>query len=245
MMTKRTRNSAPAVGSPCIWMEAGVIDYWLCDRGFNCDTCPLDMALRGRFPDRARPAPRTPWVPESLRFHLSHLWGHPQSETKWLLGLDFHALHAFTDPPTLSLPRPGRRIAIGDTLLSMLVGSEALRWPAPTDLIVLERNENWSNDGAALRENPYDDGWALLVKLQGPLEPSDWVDADTIQAFCVTERTALKELCHEASQDDSKLGATAADGGTLTAHPDRLLPRSVYLAFLRDHWGLLPPNSGF
>ncbi len=30
----------------CVWMTAGVIRFWLCDRGFDCENCPLDRALR-------------------------------------------------------------------------------------------------------------------------------------------------------------------------------------------------------
>lgn len=31
----------------CVWMEAGVISFWLCKRAFDCEHCPLDAALRG------------------------------------------------------------------------------------------------------------------------------------------------------------------------------------------------------
>lgn len=30
---------------PCIWMEAGVIDYKTCDKDFDCEHCELDRAL--------------------------------------------------------------------------------------------------------------------------------------------------------------------------------------------------------
>jgi len=32
----------------CVWMRAGVIRFWLCDRDFDCEHCPLDAALRSR-----------------------------------------------------------------------------------------------------------------------------------------------------------------------------------------------------
>jgi hypothetical protein len=34
-------------GPACVWMRAGVIRFWLCDRNFDCEHCPLDAALRG------------------------------------------------------------------------------------------------------------------------------------------------------------------------------------------------------
>ena len=30
----------------CIWMEAGVIDYKLCNNSYNCHTCPFDRAMK-------------------------------------------------------------------------------------------------------------------------------------------------------------------------------------------------------
>lgn len=34
----------------CVWMEAGVISFWLCNREYDCEHCPLDAALRGGSP---------------------------------------------------------------------------------------------------------------------------------------------------------------------------------------------------
>jgi glycine cleavage system H protein len=31
----------------CIWMDLGVVAYKICDRDLNCDSCPLDIGLRG------------------------------------------------------------------------------------------------------------------------------------------------------------------------------------------------------
>jgi len=31
---------------PCVWVSAGVLSYRLCDRGYDCESCPLYHALR-------------------------------------------------------------------------------------------------------------------------------------------------------------------------------------------------------
>ena len=31
----------------CVWMLAGNVDYKLCDREYDCDECPFDLAIRG------------------------------------------------------------------------------------------------------------------------------------------------------------------------------------------------------
>lgn len=242
----RSRTSTPAAGSPCIWMQAGVIDYWLCDRSFNCEACPLDRALRGRFADRSQRVPRvtTPHS-SSLRFHPSHLWLNPVSETEWKLGLDHHALHAFTEPATVSLPRAGRRIAKEEQLLSLLIDGDALRWPSPVDLVVLERNDHWDDNAARLRELPDGDNWLLLVKLPHGLVASAWMAADEMEQSCHQERVTLQDLCMAASTSESAIGETAADGGLLLRPADQILPRKTYFAFLRGRWGLMPADAGF
>jgi hypothetical protein len=37
-----------ASGQQCVWMQAEVVGYKLCDREFDCDRCPFDAALHGR-----------------------------------------------------------------------------------------------------------------------------------------------------------------------------------------------------
>ena len=64
-----------AAGKYCIWMEAGMVAYKMCDREFNCDACPVDELMRQRngtasepslsslhvsVPERATPRPETP-----------------------------------------------------------------------------------------------------------------------------------------------------------------------------------------
>lgn len=39
----------------CVWMDAGVVNYKLCDRGYDCERCPLDLALHRRPSERSAP----------------------------------------------------------------------------------------------------------------------------------------------------------------------------------------------
>jgi len=43
MVVNVTMRAAPT----CVWMDAGVLTYRLCDRDFDCAHCPLNAALRG------------------------------------------------------------------------------------------------------------------------------------------------------------------------------------------------------
>lgn len=46
-----SRRIAP-IRNRCIWMEAGILSYLLCDREFDCENCPLDDAMRSHYSDR-------------------------------------------------------------------------------------------------------------------------------------------------------------------------------------------------
>ena len=44
--TESNNNPTSKKDNNCIWMEAGMVAYKLCDLDFNCDACPLDDLLR-------------------------------------------------------------------------------------------------------------------------------------------------------------------------------------------------------
>lgn len=48
----------------CIWMDAGVIAYYLCDRNFDCDRCPFDKVVRQRYGTGTEQSPEKRKSPE-------------------------------------------------------------------------------------------------------------------------------------------------------------------------------------
>jgi len=36
---------------PCLWMQAGLIDFKLCDRNYDCENCPFDAVMRNKGRD--------------------------------------------------------------------------------------------------------------------------------------------------------------------------------------------------
>jgi hypothetical protein len=45
-MRDEVREHGSRGGAECVWMQAGVVSYKLCDRRFDCERCPFDMAIR-------------------------------------------------------------------------------------------------------------------------------------------------------------------------------------------------------
>lgn len=42
----RTQRIWPQQETPCIWMQAGIISFKLCNRNLECESCPFDMIMR-------------------------------------------------------------------------------------------------------------------------------------------------------------------------------------------------------
>lgn len=64
--TAQTR-IVPSNEQPCIWMLAGVLSCWLCDRDLQCETCPLDAALSHDSQRKLRRGKRRPRVAAESR----------------------------------------------------------------------------------------------------------------------------------------------------------------------------------
>jgi hypothetical protein len=50
----------------CIWMEVGLLAYLFCDRCYDCDTCPIDAAMRSHY---AADRPVVPTAAASSKEH--------------------------------------------------------------------------------------------------------------------------------------------------------------------------------
>ena len=114
---------------PCVWMSAGVLSYRLCDREYECETCPLDQALRGGAKDAPLPggaaaAGTAPAAEDAVGRYLSslgagctlHLDRPHSAEGLWLecepggtlrVGLDDYTLRLLQPVADVVLPKVG------------------------------------------------------------------------------------------------------------------------------------------
>jgi glycine cleavage system H lipoate-binding protein len=70
--------------TPCIWVSAGLLSWYLCDRDFDCDRCPLHHALTRAA--RRLPQGTANW-PDDCRYTSGHLWVKQESERTARVGI--------------------------------------------------------------------------------------------------------------------------------------------------------------
>jgi glycine cleavage system H lipoate-binding protein len=115
---------------PCVWVAAGVISYRPCDREYDCEGCPLYLALRGGGAGAVAAAgAETPatgpvggddpvgrYLAElgaGCTLHLDRaysaegLWMDPDPSGEWRIGLDEYTLRLLQPVADVVLPRAG------------------------------------------------------------------------------------------------------------------------------------------
>lgn len=177
----------------CWWMQAGVVDYKLCDRDYDCDHCPFDQVLHGRVTTpvsaslacgaggpierdwagrvRKNPAEATRVngcdVAGTLFYHPGHTWARIEDGGCVRVGLDDFAVRILGRPYQITLPEPGAALRFGEGCWHFTHKAGVTILVAPVSGRVKEINPALAHQPALLNRDPYGEGWVLLI------EPTD------------------------------------------------------------------------
>lgn len=215
----------PPEESRCVWMDAGILSYQLCDRAFDCDNCPLDAAMRKHQPG---PIPRVepPVEPmpgpearaalrEDCRYTRGHCWVRTLSRYTLRVGLEPSLGAALVDPREVVLPAGGQRLRREHACAWVVVDGGTLAIDAPATGITSACNEHLAVNPHLLSQEPFDHGWLFEM---------DWTAASTEDPLLLTASAAAPHFERHANAfraslrrampgEDSRVGATLADGG--------------------------------
>ena len=100
-------------------------------------------------------------LPTELKYASSHEWARLDSDGTVVVGITDHAQEALGDIVYIELPEAGA---------SVDAGAE-----------VVEINPALEDEPETVNGSPYADGWLFRVKVSGPEELEDMMDADAYQ----------------------------------------------------------------
>ncbi len=171
------------VAMRCVWMDAGVLTYKLCDREFACEECPLDMVLRksDEPPLRERTVPRLrvrctapegldegtakliePMthvdLPEDLLYSPQHVWVRTLASRAVLLGVDPALATVLPDTSRLVLASGRAALEKGKPFAWIYHGQRVLALRSPLTGTVLRQNPSAEH---SIRTST--DGWVLAM----------------------------------------------------------------------------------
>ncbi len=229
----------------CVWMSAGILSYQLCDRSFDCEHCPLDVAMRQHF---ARPQSsgeaeiptREPSIhpedlPEDLRYTATHCWVKPITPMLYRVGIEAGLAHALMVPGTVILPPRGEKIETSKPCAWFVLESKTVPLLSFTAGELVSINTLLTERPYKIYFHPYDQGWLFDVLISEGTYPA-LMDARTARVRFEQDQHLFRERVRSALQDASH-GQTLHDGGetlrdlSLMLGPDRYfeLVKEIFL----------------
>ncbi len=153
-------------------------------------------------------------LPGGLFVHSGHTWAKLDATGAVQVGLDGFAQGILGRVDRFELPPDGATLRQGEPAFAALQGGKRIEFVSPVDGVVCAVNERINADPAAARKEPYEKGWAFMIrpsnlsrnlaKLRIGAEAAAWMERE---ARSFTEFLFL----HRAVP--AEVGATLPDGG--------------------------------
>ncbi|MFZ1731036.1 MAG: hypothetical protein WBQ23_16395 [Bacteroidota bacterium] len=247
----------------CVWVNAGVLNYKLCDRDFNCENCPLDAALRDRtnggieddtrlslsaldFPDwESIPTEIQPLFEQlhslslcqSARYSTNHVWVRLLASGIVRMGLDSFAVALLPDEAQLVTVAHNTALREGEAFGWVYAWNQTLPLPAPISGVVLCRNRERLDSVEQLRTSPYSEGCLLTIAPSVGTLATAHVYSPAAHARRTQRhcRSILERVSR--SIDDPDIGMCLNDGGAPVTSLSRMLGPDRYWKLVKHFIG--------
>jgi len=227
-------------------MSAGLLTYRLCDREFDCERCPLDVALRrgelgGNREHEALLAPSrdTSDFPDDRGYTAGHSWVQvvdDQEGGRLRFGLDTFAAAIVGRCDGVTWKAPGRSLARGDAVCRLDLGLGELWMGAPLAGAVVRENQALRDQPEQVVTAPYTEGWIAEFIAADMAEVEQLVTAELARerSRLDLQRFRRRVAMHLLADDAGRVGRTLADGGEFLTDLRQMLGGPKYLDIIRE-----------
>ena len=238
----KCRKIVPDGERECVWAEAGVVPYKLCDSLFDCTNCSFDIVMRGGnelIPRRI--LSRGGKLCTHRFYHHCHTWAKVEDKAFIRIGIDDFGQNILGPIEKICLPLRGEKI--GKKSIRVKARDFIIPLTPPVDGYVVEVNNDLINQPQLANTSPYEKGWFVLLRptrLVRNLKNLFYGSA-AIQWFDLEMHRLAALITSELnSAVDEQLGVTLPDGGLpdfdlLNKLPPGITKRVVEQSFLYCH----------
>jgi glycine cleavage system H lipoate-binding protein len=198
-MNTGSHNIIPDNESHCVWMDAGLVNYKLCDKNFECEGCPFDGVMRSQnktFAERASDQ-YSPVVGSALRHHgndayegiveqliaplkkielptdrmycSSHTWVQHMNDGTTRIGIDGFLAKLLHPIVGVALVHSPMRIESGEPYAWLIRDAETFALHSPIAGMSATVNSSLTSKPSLLTNDPYNEGWLLSLVPSTPL----------------------------------------------------------------------------
>ncbi len=247
----------------CIWMDAGVVGYKLCDRDFQCDHCPFDGTMHRGNRSAGKPGtPRPAGVsadsmspadnrlsilltalgqgdfPEDRLYHHGHAWVKTLAHAVVEVGIDHMAASLLGSLASIVLPSPQSRIIHRMPWCWLIHREGALSLYSPVHGIVGTVNERLIEHPELLIQEPYDDGWLVRVQTESSVPEANTLStASQHRARVHQEAEELRTSILHSLKKAPDIGETMHDGGQAADTLSAMLGPKLFLQIATTMFG--------
>lgn len=205
----------------CLWMDAGVVDFKLCDREYDCEHCPFDQGLHSGAEKRPFNNPQLDVqgckLASDVFYHPGHTWARVEGGGVVRIGLDDFAQRLLGTAYALTLPLPNTQIKKGEAPTYFTHQSGVAVLFPPVSGKVKQTNASVLLRPTLINRDPYCNGWMMLV------EPYDLKSClkglmygERVRDWIKEEINKLRMVIDNILNSEQMAASTMTDGGLLT-----------------------------
>ncbi len=133
--------------------------------------------------------------PDDLYYDKQHGWARVEGNVV-VQGMTDFGQKIAQEIVFVEIPRVGREVQQGQTLMSLESGKWVGRIPAMVSGKVVEVNEELEWEPNLINESPFDEGWLVKIEMTDPAELENLMRADSpeFKAFIEEETEKYKDL---------------------------------------------------
>ncbi len=232
----------PAEELRCVWMTANVLTYQLCDREYECDSCPLDAAMRRGFPQAMPQAPAPPAAsprpaadPESLLYSRHHCRLQGSGDSSYRVGIEKTLAAVLLAVKTVVLPSAGQLLRQDQSCAWLVMDGGTLPIRAPAAGRVRALNAKLAENPHLVQEDSLADGWLYELEADASaLAKAHLLRSGEAQAKFAKDEARFEAALQKALRGNRPaVGFTLADGGVQLRHCAEMLGPGRYFNLVR------------
>ena len=229
----------------CVWMTAGVLSYQLCDRKFECEECPLDLALRQRLIQREAERVKngagmngalSGKTSSAILYSRGHVWVRAGEERTVRVGIEPGLASVLVSPKAVVLPAVGEQVIRNKVCSWIVLEGGTLPIVSPLSGRVRFTNSRLAENPHALCMSPLGQGWLFELTVEEVIERNDSLMPveEVAGLYQEDERRFQSLLSAELTRGGDKVGVTLADGGQPLSNFPEMLGPTKYFKIVRN-----------
>jgi glycine cleavage system H protein len=259
MKMKSIQNVIPQNELRCVWMDAGITGFKLCDQEFRCETCKFNDTIQeqqgARAASQEKDMAEVPvsekamtaeeYFKKTLQSHLkslraveipidrmyshNHYWIQENEPGKYRIGIS-HILANFLQPIlSIVVSKAPFNIRKNDPFCWMILPGGAVTLRSPIDAIINKFNPAMQQRPNVLGVSPFNDGWIMEITAKTKGLNGFSPASESQPRFERVLRNIDHSFIHAFRHHNPSAGTTLFDGGIGIENLESILGLKVYL----------------